>query len=505
MDENDSEKDSHDGIPEEPEGEDVDRLAEEMEAEANAERERFGVPTPAECPVPQAAPAQPTREQKALRRTTRAPEPFPVEALGPSLAECVNALVEISKAPREACALMILSVANFCIQALADLHLPHGVRPTTLFVLAVLPSGERKTALLNHCLGGVRAVEATLRAEYELARRNTPKGEPFDMPEPVMVVGEATTDGLMKLAAKSRGSILLATDEGALFTNAHGMHSKDMMRTCAAFSGLWDATALLMARAATDSRSVVGKRVAIALMAQHEAVLEFLSNQQARAQGILARFLIVMPDSLIGTRRYAVPSEEAVATMARFNERTTQLLRIPLPLEAGSTNVLTPRWISVSREAFPHYVAYHDLVEDASGEGGTYAPIREHAAKSAEMALRIAATQALFADPEAREIGPEEMANGVTLARYFLNEALRIASAEGDPDLLLAEKTLAWIQRTNKPVVALSALYRGGPVEIRKAAVARKIATLLLEHGYLSVIEGGAQIDGKVCEAYQVL
>ena len=108
-------------------------------------------------------------------------------------------------------------------------------------------------------------------------------------------------------------------------------------------------------------------------------------------------------------------------------------------------------------------------------------------------------------DVLAREIGPEEMANGVTLARYFLNEALRIASAEGDPDLLLAEKTLAWIQRTNKPVVALSALYRGGPVEIRKAAVARKIATLLLEHGYLSVIEGGAQIDGKVCEAYQVL
>ncbi len=48
-------------------------------------------------------------------------------------------------------------------------------------------------------------------------------------------------------------------------------------------------------------------------------------------------------------------------------------------------------------------------------------------------------------------------------------------------------------------------LYRNGPTDIRQAARARKIAEILVAHGHLAPIEGGAVINGKKCEAYRVL
>lgn len=467
-----------------------EHLADEILAEAEAERNGNAK----------------AREKKPLRRKAKPPAEYPIEALGDRLTPVAEALAEVTKAPLEACAQVLLSVVNAAVHGLADVVLPHGERPITLFTLCILPSGERKSAIFKHAMKSIREFESKLRREHARALEAAKADKNAKVPPlPFVSIQESTIDGLLKLVGQSRGTVLVATDEAAVFANSYSMAAKDLMRTCAAYSSLWDASPIVMARASTDHREVVGKRVGICLLAQHEAVAKLISSDQARAQGILGRFLMCMPESLVGARMYSRPSTEAIGILDAFHRRMLYTLEMPLPLVKDSGNELAPRNVELSDKAVEVFIEFHDEVERLLVEGKKYHPVREFAAKAAEHAVRLAATIALFHNRSAAEITAARMRDGVTLARYYLHEALRIAVAEGDPDLVLAEKTLAWLKRRDEEIVGLSEMYRLGPPDLRSAAKARKIASILVEHGYLAPIEGGAEIRGKVCEAFRLL
>jgi hypothetical protein len=261
----------------------------------------------------------------------------------------------------------------------------------------------------------------------------------------------------------------------------------------------------MMARAATDHRFVSGVRVGMCLMAQPPAVAQLLTNAEAKAQGILGRFLMCMPPSRVGARFYSAPSEASVATLKAFHARVHQTLEIPLPERIGGSTGSNPRRIRLGQKAVDVFAAFHDEVESKVVEGQRYFPIREFACKAAEHAVRIAATIAMFHNRKAETLTAARMADGVTLARYYLGEALRIASAEGDVDLLIAEKTLAWIERRGRAVLGTTEMYRTGPPEIRKAVTARRIANILIDHGYLAHSSTGVEIGEKICEGFLVL
>lgn len=482
-------------------------LAEEIANEAAAEQARFANDD-ANCPGADA----PLPEKKPLRRKVKDPAEFPIKAFGEELAEIARAIHSIVRAPLVACVLMMLGAMNTVVQGLADLVLPHGRRPLSLFMLCIMESGERKTAIFNLVFAALRAYERELRIEWERQMRiieNDPERKGEFIPLPTIVVSESTIDGLMKLVGMSRGYVVNASDEAAVFTQSHSMGSKDVVRAAAVYSGLWDATPQFMARAAADNRVIDGKRVSICLMAQPAAVSPFMSNSQIQSQGLTARFLFAWPMSMIGTRKYEAPSAAALEAVAAFSRKVDRLVRRPLPLVPQTKNILDPRDLVLTEKAMQRYIDFHDEIESQCGEGGKYYPIRETAAKSPEQALRIAGTLALFAVPTQSKLIESRVEQGVTLARYFLNEALRIASNEGDADLILAEKTLAWIvaqaKKTGSDVIGLTLLYRNGPTDIRQAAKARKIAGILVSHGYLAPIKGGEMIGGKKCEAYRIL
>lgn len=445
-------------------------------------------------------------EKRPLRRPVRPPEPFPIEALGGRLMPVARALADVTQAPIEACAQLALAVANVAVHGLVDVAMPHGVRPISLFFLAILPSGERKSAVFNAAMQGVYRFESFLRQQYaeveELRKARIDVPLP---PQPVVTISESTIDGLMKFLTQSRGSAIVATDEAAVFAGGHSMASKDLLRTCALYSSLWDSSPLKMARATTDHRIITGVRVGMCLMAQPPAVAALLSDATVRAQGLLGRFLMAMPASRVGERFYRAPSEESVETLEAFHARIYSILRMPLPLAQGQKNVVEPRHITLSPQAVEVFVSFHDEVEALVVEGKRYFPIREFGCKAAEHAVRLAATISLYHNRGAEIITAARMIDGVTLARFYLEEALRIAASEGDPDLQLAEKTLAWINRLARDEIGFSEIYRDGPTDIRKADTARRITKLLVEHGYLAAVEGGVKIKGKICKGFRVL
>jgi len=119
------------------------------------------------------------------------------------------------------------------------------------------------------------------------------------------------------------------------------------------------------------------------------------------------------------------------------------------------------------------------------------------AAKGAEHAARLSGVLTLVNDLQAGAVALAEMEAGIELAQFYLGEALRLFDAAADnPDLILAEKCLAWARNRGCPLT-LPELYQFGPNQVRDKETANRIVTILEKHGWLLQIPDGAEVAGK--------
>ncbi len=95
----------------------------------------------------------------------------------------------------------------------------------------------------------------------------------------------------------------------------------------------------------------------------------------------------------------------------------------------AQTNALEPRVLELSPDARELVASFSDAVEQAQGAGGSLAHITGTASKVAEQACRIAGVLTLWQDINADEVRMAEMESGVALAKFYLSEASRLASA----------------------------------------------------------------------------
>jgi hypothetical protein len=102
----------------------------------------------------------------------------------------------------------------------------------------------------------------------------------------------------------------------------------------------------------------------------------------------------------------------------------------------------------------------------------------------------------IFAKPDAREVAAETMADAVTLAAYYANEASRLADAAViPPEVADAERMRRWLlDKWPEPCVSARAAAQRGPFKVTERA--RKALGLLERHDWL-VSEPGAEVDGK--------
>ena len=106
------------------------------------------------------------------------------------------------------------------------------------------------------------------------------------------------------------------------------------MRNLATLNQLWDGNPLRIDRRTSDSFSVQGARLTMALQVQESTLRAFFDSTKglARGTGFLARFLVSWPASTQGFR----PFTEAPANwpaLATFNNRLTAILNRPVPID----------------------------------------------------------------------------------------------------------------------------------------------------------------------------
>jgi hypothetical protein len=97
------------------------------------------------------------------------------------------------------------------------------------------------------------------------------------------------------------------------------------------------------------------------------------------------------------------------------------------------------------------------------------------------------------------EIGIDTLKSGIMLANHYAAEALRLVDAGlADPDLVLAEKLLAWLQADpGRENIHLREIYQFGPGGIRDKETAVRIVTILADHGWLVRLPTGTIVDGS--------
>jgi hypothetical protein len=313
----------------------------------------------------------------------------------------------------------------------------------------------------------------------------------------MLLVADPTPEALVMHLRDSRPWAGVFTAEGGILVGGAAFNDESRMRTGALFNVLWDGEAIRRSRVLTGAAYLPGRRCTAHVMLQQVVADKLFGDPMLDGIGMLARTLLVAPESTAGTRLYRAAPSECRPTLERYAAQLDSLLRRPPATKPDDPSVLDPPVLRLHPDAERLWIAFYDAVEAQLLPGGEFASIKAFGAKLAEHAGRLAAVLTVYADPDAMEVPATMMANGINLARYYAAEMLRLQGAcTVSIDLRLAARLLAWWQARPDPRCHLAGIYQRGLNALGDAATARRIVGILEEHGWLQRLPAGTEIDG---------
>jgi hypothetical protein len=322
--------------------------------------------------------------------------------------------------------------------------------------------------------------------------------EPKPPPHPMLLISDPTPEALILHLAEGRPWGGVFTAEGGLLIGGVAFGDEARMRTDALLNTLWDGEPVRRRRVLTGASFLPGRRCSAYVMMQGAVADRLFGDTMLDGIGLLARVLLVAPETTAGTRLFRETPIECRPTLNAYNARLGTLLRRPPATKPDDAGVLDPPTMELSGEARALWIAFHDHTEARIAPGRDLAPIRAWGAKAAEHAGRLAAVLALHADQDAREVSGEHMACGIELVEHYAKEMLRLAGGGSvNPDLRLADRLLRWWMERGEPRLHLAVIYQRGPHVLSDAATARRITGILEEHGYVRRLPENTILDGK--------
>jgi phage/plasmid primase-like uncharacterized protein len=450
-------------------------------------------------------------------------EPYPLDALPDSIRAVVEEVTGFVKAPIPMVASSALAALSLAIQAHADAKRAeklHG--PVGLFLLTIADSGERKSTCDGFFTKAIRdyeeaqaeaakpalkdykadseawdakrngikekirqlAKEQKPTASMELALRDLEHTKPEPPRIPRLLYADATPEALAYGLARQWPSGGVVSAEAGIVFGSHGMGKDSVMRNLGLLNQLWDGNSLTIDRRTTESFTVRGARLTVALQVQEPTLREFFtrSGTLARGTGFLARFLVAWPQSTQGYR----PFTEAPPNwphLAAFHQRITAILNQPVPIDENGA--LTPPLLPLTAEAKAAWIEYHDAIENELRSGGELYDVRDVASKSADNAARLAALFQIFEQGMGGAVGLDAFESASRVAAWHLSEARRFFGELALPaELADAARLDSWLieycQREKALIVGKNHVRQFGPLRDGAAldAAIRELANL---------------------------
>ncbi|MEJ1381088.1 MAG: DUF3987 domain-containing protein [Candidatus Sedimenticola sp. (ex Thyasira tokunagai)] len=412
------------------------------------------------------------------------PESYPLDALPNTLRAAVEEVLAFTKAPIPLVASSSLAALSLAVQSHADVKRAEKLTgPVGLFLLTIADSGERKSTCDGFFMQAIRDYEANQAEEAkplikdhkaaidaweakrggikEKIRQLAKSGKPardqetalrnleHDKPEPPriprLIYGDATPEALKWNLAKGWPSGGVVSSEAGLVFGAHGMGKDSVMRNLATLNQLWDGADIATERRTSESFTVRGARLTIALQVQETTLRSFFdrSGGLARGTGFLARFLVAWPESTQGNRPFTDPPDTWPA-LAMFNQRIAAILEQDVPID--DDGALSPPCFPLAADTKSAWVIFHDAIENELRSGGELHDVRDVASKTADNAGRIATLFQHFEHSAGGAISLAAFAGASRIAAWHLHEARRfygeLALPEEQADAVRLDKWL---------------------------------------------------------------
>lgn len=438
------------------------------------------------------------------------PEPYPLDALPGSIRAAVSEVASFVKAPVSLVASSCLGSLSLSCQAHVDVkRLERLSGPTGLFILVIADSGERKStcdnfftktvteyeeiqyevakpAIKNHKAAseawearrqGIKekirqlAKEQKQTAGMESVLRDLEHDKPEPPRIPRLLYADATPEALAYGLAKQWPSGGVVSAEAGIVFGSHGMGKDSIMRNLGLLNQLWDGKTLTIDRRSTESFTVRGARLTVALQVQEPTLREFFTRAGAlaRGSGFLARFLVAWPDSTQGMRQIDPDAPDGPATwphLAAFHRRLAAILDQPVPID--DDGALTPALLALAPDAKAAWVDYHNDIESELSSGGELYDVRDVASKSADNAARLAALFQTF-EGTGGSISLAAFEGASLITAWHLHEARRFFGELALPaELADAARLDTWLieycRRERTHLVSTREAQRLGPV-----------------------------------------
>ncbi|MEM5341608.1 YfjI family protein [Paraburkholderia azotifigens] len=462
------------------------------------------------------------------------PEPYPVDALPCAIRAAVEEVQQFTQAPVALVASSALAAVSLAIQSRVDVQRAAKLTgPVGLYLLTVADSGERKSTCEGFFTTAIRAWQAQQAesakpllmehraaldaweskraglkekirqlakngkstAVHDDALLELERSKPQPPRIPKLIYADATPEALKwGLSAQWPSAAVLSSEAGVVL-GSHGMGKDSLMRNLSTLNQLWDGTPIYTERRTSESFTVNGARLTVALQVQEATLLSFFerSGGLARGSGFLARFLVAWPESTQGFRPF-VEAPELWPHVASFNKRIEEILDQPVAIT--DDGALSPALLQLAPGAKTAWITLHDAIERELRSGGELYDVRDIASKAADNAARLATLLHAFESGTDSAVAVEAVESASRIVAWHLNEARRFFGELAlPPEVTNAARLDTWLLRHCRSerscTVSTRTIQQYGPVGLRDKATIDATVRELIDLGRARLVQDG--------------
>lgn len=424
-----------------------------------------------------------------------------------------------------------LSTAATCVQGHYDVVCPgSGHSPTSLFILTIAESGERKSStdsqfinVINDFVsktnerinlpGAVFKAECDMWnsqlkvfqkmldkaiAKDDLDQASVVKkklvehysNKPVAATEFRLLFEDSTMSALLENLADNFPNATLNSSEGGI------LFERASLQFLLRANKLWDGSTVSVDRAVAPSYRVENARLSISAMVQEKIMGSFTkrSSDGARGSGFLARCLVTKPESTQGKRfgHFATVNVDQVSKNKHyvnwFNSRAIELLDKSYKRRNHPRQV-----IAFSPEAQKIWKEFHCKVENSLSEKGFLADVSDFASKISNNMSRIAAVLHVFCGLEGR-ISAEVARFAVSLCEVYIMEFKNLFGFR-DPIFVAYSNAIKVYEMLEKKQnchlngVSRTWLRQYAPYSCRSAVDLDAALQVLLDHNFINIFQ----------------
>lgn len=453
---------------------------------------------------------------------------FPSDALPSWLSKYIEGLALETQTPVDLAAMQTIAVCAGAVAGRVRIQArPGWVEPLNIYVISVLPPGERKSAVSARIRKPLEELEAELlvemrdtvvgaaserrilderraRLEKEAARiddateRKSKQNEALNVAHelalatlngpvlPRLICDDITPESLASLLVDQNGRLCLFSPEGDLFEMIAGRYTNGAPNIDVILKAHCGDTLRVDRRG--RSEHVPHPALTIGLCVQPEVIRGLADKPGFRGRGLVGRFLFSMPKSMLGRRKVGSAALPLTVSTEYLNN-VKALGKLESAQNAEGEHV--PRLLYLTVEADALLRVFEMELEPQLGEDGAMETMNDWAGKLSGAILRIAGILSLTEQVEALAPFPEHVSaqtvqRAISIGRYLIPHA-KAAYAEmgADPQIENAKRLLRSIEKNGQSDFTKRDIHQRNKGYFKKVTEIESALDLLEAHGYI--------------------